>query len=139
MSSYPLLFAISFLAATVVPLGSEWLLIALLLQGLAPVPLVLTATAGNFLGALTTYLIGLYGGLWLIRRLLRIDERAQQRAERFFQRYGSWTLLLAWLPVIGDPLCLAGGLFRVPLFRFSLLVILGKLGRYAFIATVISR
>jgi membrane protein YqaA with SNARE-associated domain len=124
------LFLLSFLASTLIPLGSEWLLISLLVQGTDPVLAVGSATAGNTLGAFTTYLIGLYGGDYLIRKVLRIDEIAQQRAGRTYRRYGSWSLLFSWLPVIGDPLCLVGGLLKVGFARFALLVCIGKLGRY---------
>ena len=133
---YPALFLISFLAATVIPLGSEWLLTAMILQGFAPGPVVATATAGNYLGACTTYLIGIYGGPFLVRKLLRIDEASQQKAERLFQKYGSWSLLFSWLPIVGDPLCLAGGVFKVRFTTFSALVFIGKLGRYAAIALI---
>jgi membrane protein YqaA with SNARE-associated domain len=124
------LFLLSFLASTLIPLGSEWLLISLLVQGADPVRAVGIATAGNTLGAFTTYLIGLYGGDYLIRKVLRIDENARQRADRAYRRYGSWSLLLSWLPVIGDPLCLVGGLLKVGFGRFALLVFSGKLARY---------
>ncbi|MBE0599134.1 MAG: DedA family protein, partial [Desulfuromonadales bacterium] len=109
----PALFVLSFLAATLLPLGSEWLLAALLLKGVDPLWSVTLATAGNTLGAMTTYAIGVWGGPLLIGRLLRIDLATRQRAERFYHRFGSWSLLLSWLPVIGDPLCLVGGVLRV--------------------------
>jgi len=125
------LFFISFCASTLLPLGSEWLLIALLLQGSNPVATVAIATLGNSLGAGTNYLIGYYGGDWLIENVLRIDKIRQQRAESWFNRYGSWSLLLSWLPVVGDPLCLVSGMLKTPLLRFSLLVTTGKGLRYS--------
>lgn len=128
------LFLLGFLAATLIPLGSEWLLVTLLLKGYDPTLTVIVATAGNTLGALTTWMVGWYGGPWLIKRVLRIDDRSRERAELFYQRYGLWSLLLAWLPVIGDPLCLVGGLLRVKLWPFMLLVTTGKLGRYVVVA-----
>jgi membrane protein YqaA with SNARE-associated domain len=131
---YPALFLLSFLASTLLPLGSEWLLVTMLLKGFEPIPSVALATLGNTLGALTTYGIGLWGGPVLIGRLLRIDEAARQRAERFYSRYGVWSLLLSWLPVIGDPLCLVGGLLRVGFGRFLWLVAAGKLSRYVMVA-----
>jgi membrane protein YqaA with SNARE-associated domain len=67
-------------------------------------------------------------------RVLRIGEAEKERAGRFFDRYGSWSLLLSWLPVIGDPLCLVGGIMKISFIRFSVLVTAGKLGRYATIA-----
>ncbi len=132
--SYPALFAVSFLAATILPLGSEWLLVAMVLQHFNPVSAVTVATAGNYLGALTTYLLGLLGSEFLVRKISRIDATQQHKAERFYQRYGSWSLLLSWLPVIGDPICLVGGILKVPFARFSLLVLAGKSARYAVVA-----
>lgn len=131
---YPTLFTVSFLAATILPIGSEWLLVAMVLQHFNPVSAVTVATAGNYLGALTTYLLGLIGSEFLIRKFFRIDTNQQEKAERFYRRYGSWSLLLSWLPVIGDPLCLAGGILKVPFARFSLLVLAGKSARYAVVA-----
>jgi len=131
---YPSLFLLSFLASTLLPLGSEWLLAAMLLQRHDPLTAVLVATTGNYLGACTSYWIGIFGGSLLAEKVLRIDASARARAERFFGRYGSWSLLLSWLPVVGDPLCLAGGLLRIPYLRFSLLVATGKLARYATVA-----
>nr|NIS40116.1 DedA family protein [Desulfuromonadales bacterium] len=113
------------------PLGSEWLLVVLLVRGYDPLASVAVATLGNSLGACTTFAIGLYGGPWLMARVLRISEQKQQRAEKLYARYGSWSLLLSWLPVIGDPLCLVGGILRVGFRRFVVLVTCGKLARYA--------
>lgn len=134
---YPALFLLSFLAATLVPVGSEWLLVVLLLKGSDPVLSVALAALGNTLGAMTTYAIGLWGGPFLIGRILRIDEAARGRAERLYARYGRWSLLLSWLPVIGDPLCLAGGLLRVGLVPFVVLVGGGKLARYLLVALLV--
>lgn len=130
----PALFILSFLSATLVPLGSEWMLLLLLGRGTDPALTVAVATCGNTLGAVTTYLIGLYGGPLLAERVLRIDAATRQRAEARYARWGSWSLLLSWVPVIGDPLCLVGGVLRVPAGRFLLLVGSGKLLRYAALA-----
>ena len=131
---YPALFLLSFLAATLIPLGSEWLVVALVVGGFVPSAVVLVATAGNVLGAATNYWIGLCGSTFLATKVLRMDEQALRRAESSFARYGSWGLLLSWLPVVGDPLCLVAGMLRVPLLRFFLLVLAGKLARYAVVA-----
>lgn len=124
------LFLASFLASTLLPLGSEWMLVLLLLRGVAPGSAVLVATAGNYLGACCTYGMGIWGSHFLISRVLRIDSSALGRAERWYRKYGSWSLLLSWLPLVGDPLCLVGGVLRVNFPLFSLLVFSGKLGRY---------
>ena len=130
----PALFILSFLASTMLPLGSEWLLVAMVLQKHDPLLAVMVATAGNYLGACTSYAIGIYGGDFLIRKLLRISAAERCRAERFFARYGSWALFFSWLPVIGDPLCLVGGVLKIPFSRFSILVASGKALRYSVVA-----
>jgi membrane protein YqaA with SNARE-associated domain len=135
-NGYAALFLVSFLASTLLPLGSEWLLVILILRGSDPVMSVVIATAGNYCGACTTYWIGLYGSSFMIARVLRIDENARERAERFYEKYGSWSLLLSWAPIVGDPLCLVGGLLEVGFLRFSLLVFSGKLARYIAVASL---
>ncbi len=133
-SGYPALFLLSFAASTLLPVGSEWLLVALILKGFSPFATVAVATVGNYLGACLTYWIGVYGSPILIRKVLRLDDAAQERARRYYDRYGVWSLFFSWLPVLGDPLCLAGGLVGVGFLRFSLLVFSGKLVRYAVVA-----
>lgn len=132
----PALFMVSFLAATILPLGSEWLLVALILQAHNAGNVVAVATLGNFLGACTTYAIGLWGSDFIMQRILRINKDQLNRATRLYQKYGSWSILLSWVPVIGDPLCLVGGSLRLNFFLFSLLAFSGKLARYALIASV---
>jgi membrane protein YqaA with SNARE-associated domain len=127
---YPALFLLSFLAATLIPLGSEWLLVTMLLQQHNPLATVATATIGNYCGALSSYLIGIYGSDFIATKVLRMDSSSTRKAERFFAKYGSWSLLFSWLPIVGDPLCLVGGALKIPLGRFSLLVFTGKAVRY---------
>jgi membrane protein YqaA with SNARE-associated domain len=130
---YLTLFMVSFLASTIVPMGSEWLLVALVARGYDPGLSLAAATVGNTLGACTTYAIGLYGGPFLIKRILRISEDSIKRAEKLYTRYGSWSLLFSWVPIVGDPLCLVGGILRVHAVTFSVLVLAGKLARYALV------
>lgn len=128
------LFLLSLCASTLIPLGSEWLLVALLLQGEDAAVAVLVATVGNSLGGASSYLIGRLGSDWLTTKVLRICSERQARAEALFRRYGSWTLFFSWLPIVGDPLCLVGGLLKIHFGRFSLLVIGGKGLRYLVVA-----
>ncbi len=130
------LFLLSFCASTLLPLGSEWLLVALLLDGSDPTTSVLVATLGNSLGAATSYLIGRLGSDWLIQKLLRVEVDGRRRAERWFRRYGSWALLLSWLPVVGDPLCVVSGSLRTSFPRFAVLVVSGKGLRYLSVAAL---
>ena len=127
----PALFLLSFLAATILPLGSEWLLLILLVNNYEPYEVVATAGVGNYLGACTTYLIGIWGSGFIIHRLLRMNEKDLGKATAMYTRYGSYSLLFSWAPFIGDALCLIGGVFRVNFVLFSILVFTGKLARYA--------
>lgn len=129
---YLTLFGWSFLAATIIPIGSEPALIVFVRQGLPVVSLVLVATAGNYLGACTTY--GLARGA---ARALRGEPPAAatpSRAMRLLTRYGRPALLLSWLPVIGDAIVAAAGVARVPLAEFTVWTLAGKLARYAAVA-----
>lgn len=133
---YVSLFFMSFLASTLLPLGSEWLLVTMLLTGYDPLSTVAVATVGNYLGAVMTYLIGIWGGSWLIEKVIRVSPQQQERARHYYRQYGSFSLFFSWLPIIGDPLCLAGGMLRVNFALFTLLVLSGKLARYAVTAWI---
>ena len=133
---YASLFFMSFLASTLLPLGSEWLLVMMLVSGYDPVMTVAVATFGNYLGAVVTSLIGIWGGSWLIEKVMRVSPQQQERAKGYYQRFGVYSLLFSWMPIIGDPLCLAGGVLRINFWMFSLLVAIGKLVRYAVTAAI---
>jgi len=124
------LFGSALLSSTLFPGGSEALLLYRLHQGADPLASVLTATAGNVLGSLITYGMGRFGRKAVQRRSEKTDQHIA-RAERWFNRFGRPSLLLAWLPVVGDPLCLVAGVLRVSVISFLILVMLGKLARYA--------
>jgi membrane protein YqaA with SNARE-associated domain len=130
----PALLFVSFLAATVLPIASEWLLVALVANQVSPNAAVGLATLGNTLGAITTWALGIWGSQPIAQRWLKIDGAAQARAERWYARWGSWSLLMAWAPIVGDPLCFIGGCLKIPLWRFTLLVAAGKAARYAVLA-----
>lgn len=130
----PQLFLLSFLAATILPIGSEWLLIVMVIQGFPLDQTIITATVGNFLGACSTYAIGLWGSQFLTKKVLRMDDKEIGRAKSLYVKFGIWSLLLSWLPIVGDPLCIVAGMFKVRFLHFSLLVFLGKFVRYATLA-----
>lgn len=130
------LFIISFLAATILPLGSEWLLVALIIQGQPVQQVVMVATAGNVLGGLTTYGLGYYGSTFITTRILRISSKNSQKAMALYRKYGSWSLLLSWVPIIGDPLCLVAGSLKLHPALFTIAVLCGKWARYSLIASI---
>jgi membrane protein YqaA with SNARE-associated domain len=133
-----LLFGSALSSATVLPGGSELVLVARLRAGADPVTAVLTATAGNVLGSVVTFVTGLLGLAAVQRRWLRIAPERLDEARRRFARWGWPGLLLAWLPGVGDALCLAAGAMRFPVTGFLVLVTAGKAGRYAALALAAS-
>jgi len=128
------MFAAAFLAATILPLGSELVLSGLLIAGQPVIPLVLIATVGNTLGSLSNYGLGYWANKKLIKKFLGITDEELQSAESRFQKYGLASLCFAWVPIIGDPLTIIAGILRVPLKWFVLLVGIGKFLRYSVLA-----
>jgi len=124
------LFFSALISSTLFPGGSEGVLLYKLSEGGDAVALVAVATVGNVLGSLITYGMGWLGNEAVHKKWLRMDEAKVARAESWFSKYGMPSLLLAWLPVIGDPLCLVAGLLRSNLFLFLILVTIGKAVRY---------
>ena len=131
------LFLASFLAATILPLSSEVVLSFLLLSDLNPTILVGVATVGNVLGSFVNYAIGFWGGIFLIRKVLKISDDESAGAERTFKRYGVFSLFFAWVPVIGDPLTVVAGMLKINIALFFILVASGKLMRYVIISYAI--
>ena len=130
------LFATALLAATLVPAQSEALLVALLLADHPAWLLVLVATAGNVLGSTVNWWLGRGIERFRDRRWFPVGPAALARAQRWYARVGKGSLLLSWVPVVGDPLTLVAGVMREPLAPFLLLVTLAKLGRYVALALV---
>lgn len=131
MWSLGLLFTSAFLAATLLPLSSEAVLVSLLLQGESKIVLWFVATAGNTLGSAVNWGLGRYLLHFQQRKWFPFKTVNIQRSQQWFQRYGIWSLLFAWLPVAGDGLTFIAGLMRVPLVVLLLLVGVGKGIRYA--------
>jgi membrane protein YqaA with SNARE-associated domain len=132
------LFLTALLAATVLPAQSEFLLAGLHLTGRHDrFVLVAVATAGNVLGSVINWVLGRYLIHFQDRRWFPVKGRALEKATHFYQRWGVWTLLLAWTPIIGDSLTLVAGIFRTRLRVFVPLVAAGKLARYLGIVVVV--
>jgi len=132
IESYLGLFLTAFLAATLVPFSSEALLVAMQVSGGFPVAgLLAAASLGNTLGAVANWGLGRFCLQWRDRNWFPVKRRELDRASAWFNRYGIWSLLLAWVPVIGDPITLAAGVLRTRFLPFLLLVAISKTGRYA--------
>lgn len=131
------LFVSAFFAATILPLGSEVVLVALLLNGLSVSTLIIVATIGNVLGSVVNYCAGYWASFELIQKLLGISEQEYSKAQKRFRKYGLWSLCLAWVPIIGDPLTLVAGVLRIRFVWFLALVSVGKLVRYVIISYIV--
>lgn len=128
--AYAGLFAVAFLAATLLPAQSEVALVGLLATEQYPALVLLAvASAGNVLGSCVNYAIGRF--LAETERFKHVlGSRHQDRAEGWYRRYGRWSLLGSWLPLIGDPLTAVAGVLREPFIVFLTLVTVAKVGRY---------
>ena len=132
-SGYFGLFIISFLAATLMPLGSEIFVVTMTLSGYNPFIIFTTATTGNTLGAVTNYYVGKYGTNFIFSRYIKMEPEKRQHIERMYQKWGSPLLFFSWAPVLGDPLTVVAGGFNLNLYIFTFWVILGKAFRYALV------
>ena len=129
---YLTLFAVSFLAATLLPLGSEALLVYDISQNDSLLLLWSFATLGNTLGSMVNYWLGLKGEAYLEKKG-HVSVEKMEKARGFFAKYGGWTLLLSWAPIIGDPLTFIAGVLRYNFKWFTLIVFIAKGLRYAII------
>lgn len=125
------------IAATLLPMQSEATLVALLtLKPGAVISLVAVASLGNVVGSQINWWLGTQLHRWQHRRWFPASAEQLARAQLWYQRYGRWSLLLSWMPVIGDPLTLVAGVLREPFWRFTLVVSIAKTGRYIVLAYV---
>jgi len=127
------LFVSAFISSTIAPGGSEAVLAYLVAEKLQPVMiLVVVATIGNTLGALTTWWLGVFAAnKFPVDQVL---EHKKQQSVQWVRRWGVWSLLLSWMPIVGDGLCFAAGWLKLPLFFSIVLILVGKLARYLFVA-----
>jgi len=129
------LFLAALLAATILPMQSEVVLVAMLLRGDHPAWLLLVvATTGNVLGSLVNWGLGRGIARFRNRRWFPADDRQLARAEGWYHRWGRWSLLGAWLPVVGDPITVMAGVLREPVLPFLILVTISKASRYLVLA-----
>jgi membrane protein YqaA with SNARE-associated domain len=135
MMEYISLFFAAFLAATLLPAQSELALAGLLVLGDQPAwALIAVATAGNVLGSCTNWLIGRFCMRFQDKGWFPVKEASLDRAAKWYRRYGRWSLLASWAPVIGDPLTVLAGILREPFASFCRIVLVAKLGRYLVVA-----
>ena len=137
--SYLKLFIISFLAATILPLSSEIVLTTMLLTNLFEKNILLiVASSGNILGSIFNWYLGKKITIFKDRKWFPVSPEQLNKSQKYFQKYGLWSLLLAWVPVIGDPLTLLAGVLKVRFSIFFILVSISKISRYIFIIYLVS-
>jgi membrane protein YqaA with SNARE-associated domain len=134
--TYLILFFSAFLSATLLPLGSEALLIYNLKEGYNLYILIFVATLGNSLGSVVNYYFGFKGEEYLLKKGL-IKEKYLQISKKYFDKFGAISILFAWLPIIGDPITFVAGVLKYDFKKFLVLVIISKFSRYLFIALII--
>ncbi|MBL3520228.1 DedA family protein [Arcobacter lanthieri] len=134
--TYLILFFSAFLSATLLPLGSEALLIYNILERYNLFLLLFFATLGNSLGSVLNYYLGLKGEEYLVNKKF-VNEKHINFSKKYFDKYGAICILFAWLPIIGDPITFVAGVLKYNFKLFLVLVIISKLGRYLFIALIV--
>lgn len=135
LAAYAGLFAVALGAASILPLQSEPVLVGLLLLADHPVwALVAIASLGNTIGSCINWVLGRGVERFRDRRWFPVKPTALGRAEGWYQRWGRWSLLLSWAPIIGDPLTVIAGVLREPFWSFVLLVAVAKTARYIVLA-----
>ncbi|WP_343211829.1 DedA family protein (plasmid) [Aliisedimentitalea scapharcae] len=135
MIGYLSLFASALIAATVLPMQSEAVLVGLLLNGSHSVGVLLgVATVGNVLGSLVNWVLGRFLLRYRDQRWFPVNDQQLHRAQGWYHRYGRWSLLGSWLPIVGDPLTVVAGVMREPLVPFLVLVTVAKGTRYLVLA-----
>ena len=128
---YLSLFTISFLAATILPFSSELTLAGLIAtSNYDDLLLLIVASLGNTLGSLVNWALGYYSRNLTMKKWFPFKETQIERSSKWFSKFGKWSLLFAWVPIIGDPLTLVAGLLRVRFLDFIILVAIGKVSRY---------
>ena len=128
---YLSLFTISFLAATIFPFSSELTLAGLIAtSNYDNLLLLIVVSFGNVLGSVVNWILGFYSRNLTIKRWFPFKDKQIKSSSKWFSKFGKWSLLFAWVPIIGDPLTLAAGLLRIRFLDFIILVAIGKVSRY---------
>ena len=128
---YISLFFISFLAATIIPFSSEVGLASLLKLNLYnDLLLLISASVGNILGSCVNWYLGICSRTFEKRKWFPFDKKNLSKSSNWFEKYGKWSLLLSWLPVIGDPITFIAGTMKTKFKTFIFLVSISKFSRY---------
>lgn len=132
------LFLATFLAATVLPFSSEAMLIGVIMAGFDPVSCLITASAGNTLGGMSSYFLGYLGNWNRLSSWLKVKQDDVLKWQSLISKYGSYAALLCWLPFVGDIIAIALGIFRTKTINTFFWMSMGKTIRYAILIYLIT-
>tara|TARA_B110000438_G_C15494909_1_gene513077 strand:+ start:27 stop:428 length:402 start_codon:yes stop_codon:yes gene_type:complete len=122
------------MVATIIPFSSEAYLAKLIIENKHnTILLLIFASAGNILGSVVNWIFGYYSRYFIKKKWFPINQNKINKAGLFFTKYGKWSLLLGWVPFIGDPITFVAGTLRYSFLPFLFLVSIGKIGRYLFV------
>ena len=135
---YLSLFTISFLAATILPFSSELMLASMLsIENYNRTLLITFSSLGNILGSVFNWVLGFYFIKLQNKKWFPFNQEQISKSSQWFEIYGKWSLLFAWVPIIGDPLTFVAGTMKTKFFIFLILVGIGKISRYLFISLLV--
>ena len=135
---YLSLFTISFLAATILPFSSELMLASMLsIENYNRTLLITFSSFGNILGSVLNWVLGFYFIKLQNKKWFPFNQEQISKSSQWFEKYGKWSLLFAWAPIIGDPLTFVAGTMKTRFLIFLILVGIGKISRYLFISLLI--
>ena len=135
---YLSLFTISFLAATILPFSSELILASMLsIENYNRILLIVFSSLGNILGSVFNWVLGFFFIKLQNKKWFPFKEKQILKSSLWFEKYGKWSLLFAWVPIIGDPLTFVAGTMKTKFLTFIILVSVGKIARYLFISLLI--
>lgn len=131
---YLSVFFSAFISATLVPAASEILLLKAAMSGQADIfILLILASFGNTLGSVVNWILGRFFSHLMHKPWFPMNEYSFDRASIWFSKFGVWSLVFSWVPIVGDPLTLAAGVLRVSFLKFIILVSIGKIARYVLV------
>ena len=137
LEAYSTLFISSFLSSTILPGHSEITLVTfIILEKYSQISLIFFASLGNILGSIINWYLGLYITKFISKSWFPFTKKQLDRVSLWYLKYGKWSLFLSWVPIIGDPLTIVAGIFRVPLIIFIIIVSISKVLRYIFVGYI---
>lgn len=138
LTLYVILFVSSFLASTVLPMSSDAIVAYMASKHYGVLFIISVASLGSFLGSCTTYFLCLYGREKFIEKHIKIKKETLIKSKKMFEKYGAPSLLLTWIPFIGDAFIVVSGILGINFLTFSAYSFIGKIFKYSIIVYIVS-